>query len=64
MKTVLKYERHVSNLVKDIIADFEGVRVFLDPDGHHEAEEEGEAEDEEIPRRVEVHKLWTENGDR
>ena len=46
-----------SYLVKDIIADFEGVRVFLDPDGHHEAEEEGEAQDEEIPRRVEVHKL-------
>ena len=47
----------MSNLVKDIVADFEGVRVFLDPDGHHEAEEEGEAQDEEIPRRVEVHKL-------
>ena len=43
-----------------MIADSEGGRVALDPDGHHEAEEEGEPEDEEIPRRVEVHELYRE----
>ena len=47
---ILTNNKNVSNLVKDVIADFEGVPVALHPDGHHEAKKEGESQDEEIPR--------------
>ena len=55
--TFTTFSDWASSLVKDVIPDFEGLLVVLDPFGHHEAEEEREPEDEEIPRRVEVHKL-------